>query len=424
MLGAMEWIRRLICLALSPCNALADTHPPLPATGPTPKVLIACKMLAMCGTEVTRNIRAKIDIVLGSSTDQCPNDPNKNTPGVCGCGIPDTDSDNDGIPDCHDQCPQDPRKSQPGICGCGRSEDSCRSSTPSEDSSPTPSQCSFTMSRKSNAIYYWGQDDQEGPLRNLCDDSSMDIVTIAFARYISTGSNIALDLGGHCWSTFPDDPTTLKCTDIEQDIQYCHSKGKQVFLTVASGSYSSSNVAQTWAQTVWNSFFSGGTGSKRPFGAASFDGLILDTTGGNPSYHSAFLTSFKSSVSRTSTPTGLQRALIGVSVAGCEFGDDFAGPGSDSGMVKAASNPVHLTGILKILFVPGPHGQAQVPTPTQRFHASFSATDVTQLGNTVADLFALSNIGGVAVWDYIANQPASDSAVTHLRSLDSSRQQC
>jgi hypothetical protein len=38
------------------------------------------------------------------SIDACPDDPNKTDPGVCGCGIADTDIDTDGIPDCIDNC--------------------------------------------------------------------------------------------------------------------------------------------------------------------------------------------------------------------------------------------------------------------------------------------------------------------------------
>ena len=51
--------------------------------------------------------------------DACPNDPGKIEPGVCGCGIAETDSDGDGTPDCQDACPNDPAKTAPGVCGCG-----------------------------------------------------------------------------------------------------------------------------------------------------------------------------------------------------------------------------------------------------------------------------------------------------------------
>ncbi|MBF0104777.1 MAG: putative metal-binding motif-containing protein [Deltaproteobacteria bacterium] len=39
------------------------------------------------------------------STDECQDDPLKTAPGICGCGTPDTDTDSDGIADCHDTCP-------------------------------------------------------------------------------------------------------------------------------------------------------------------------------------------------------------------------------------------------------------------------------------------------------------------------------
>jgi len=51
--------------------------------------------------------------------DGCPNDPNKIAPGQCGCGNPDTDGDSDGTADCNDGCPNDPNKIAPGQCGCG-----------------------------------------------------------------------------------------------------------------------------------------------------------------------------------------------------------------------------------------------------------------------------------------------------------------
>ena len=46
----------------------------------------------------------------------------KIAPGICGCGIPETDSDGDGTPDCNDGCPLDPLKIAPGSNGCGNPE--------------------------------------------------------------------------------------------------------------------------------------------------------------------------------------------------------------------------------------------------------------------------------------------------------------
>lgn len=56
------------------------------------------------------------------TVDSCPNDPLKTEPGICGCGMPDTDSDSDGTVDCQDKCPNDPRKTEPGVCGCGAAD--------------------------------------------------------------------------------------------------------------------------------------------------------------------------------------------------------------------------------------------------------------------------------------------------------------
>lgn len=54
--------------------------------------------------------------------DRCLSDPEKTHPGQCGCGVPDTDSDNDGSANCVEECDNDPQKTAPGICGCGVSD--------------------------------------------------------------------------------------------------------------------------------------------------------------------------------------------------------------------------------------------------------------------------------------------------------------
>lgn len=72
----------------------------------------------------------------GDVCDGCPSDPGKVLPGICGCGTSDQDRDGDGQPDCltfpppvpdsdgdgvpdnADGCPDDPTKQSPGSCGC------------------------------------------------------------------------------------------------------------------------------------------------------------------------------------------------------------------------------------------------------------------------------------------------------------------
>jgi hypothetical protein len=44
----------------------------------------------------------------GNACDRCPNDPAKIALGVCGCGVADTDKDEDGTADCNDVCPTIP----------------------------------------------------------------------------------------------------------------------------------------------------------------------------------------------------------------------------------------------------------------------------------------------------------------------------
>ncbi|MEQ1746552.1 MAG: thrombospondin type 3 repeat-containing protein [Saprospiraceae bacterium] len=81
--------------------------------------------------------------------DGCPNDPNKTAPGICGCGVSDADTDNDGTADCNDGCPNDPNKTAPGICGCGVADTDtdndgtadCNDGCPNDPNKTAPGQC-------------------------------------------------------------------------------------------------------------------------------------------------------------------------------------------------------------------------------------------------------------------------------------------
>jgi len=61
------------------------------------------------------------DMVDGQCGDACPDDPNKTQQGVCGCGIPDTDTDLDGVADCNDNCDnvQNPGQEDSDMDGAG-----------------------------------------------------------------------------------------------------------------------------------------------------------------------------------------------------------------------------------------------------------------------------------------------------------------
>jgi hypothetical protein len=56
--------------------------------------------------------------------DNCPNDPAKSQPGICGCGTPDDDFDGDDALDCVEDCPDNADRTVPqGPCGCSNLTD-------------------------------------------------------------------------------------------------------------------------------------------------------------------------------------------------------------------------------------------------------------------------------------------------------------
>jgi hypothetical protein len=78
-----------------------------------------CTLDACLNGVVTNTFQDADGDLTCDANDDCPNDPNKISPGQCGCGVADTDSDSDGTANCNDGCPNDPNKVAPGICGCG-----------------------------------------------------------------------------------------------------------------------------------------------------------------------------------------------------------------------------------------------------------------------------------------------------------------
>ncbi|MFN5064155.1 MAG: S8 family peptidase [Pseudomonadota bacterium] len=94
------------------------------------------------------NVKAMSDMALGV-VDNCPSDPEKTEPGICGCGVADVDSDGDTVLDCQESCPSDPSKLSAGVCGCGVADSDsdgdsvvdCQDACPSDRGKTTPGVC-------------------------------------------------------------------------------------------------------------------------------------------------------------------------------------------------------------------------------------------------------------------------------------------
>lgn len=93
------------------------------------------------------------DIGAVEFNDFCPEDDTKQFEGVCGCGVPDSDSDGDGTLDCNDGCPADSGKTSAGVCGCGTADtDSdgdgtadCNDSCPADRTKVIPGACGCSI---------------------------------------------------------------------------------------------------------------------------------------------------------------------------------------------------------------------------------------------------------------------------------------
>jgi uncharacterized delta-60 repeat protein len=75
-------------------------------------------------------------------SDGCPTDPLKSTPGICGCFVPDTDTDGDLVPDCQDNCDAIPNPTQ-GDCDTDTIGDVCEiaAGAPDINNNQVPDSC-------------------------------------------------------------------------------------------------------------------------------------------------------------------------------------------------------------------------------------------------------------------------------------------
>ena len=167
--------------------------------------------------------------------DECPDDPEKTTAGQCGCGVPDTDSDADGVADCNDACLDDPLKTVPGLCGCGIPDidwdadgvpacvDNCVFDHAGSPSFPNPDQLDFDLDGTGDVCDICPSD-----VTNTCDPDR------------STGESINSDGGsietadGSVEITIPpgavDNDTSVSITDGGMDFELVTNAGSGMAL--------------------------------------------------------------------------------------------------------------------------------------------------------------------------------------------------
>ena len=163
-------------------------------------------------------------------------------------------------------------------------------SSPAPSTGSGSSSGSFNAGSANNLAVYYGQTAATGQqtLAQMCQDSSVDIVIMAFiSDFFGAGGYPTLNLGAAC----NNGPSTaqsakaatglLHCPNVAQDITTCQGLGKKVLLSlggaVGSSALPSSGQADQFATKLWD-LFGGGSGEPtdmRPFGSVKVDGFDL-----------------------------------------------------------------------------------------------------------------------------------------------------
>ncbi|PHH92401.1 hypothetical protein CDD83_7582 [Cordyceps sp. RAO-2017] len=149
----------------------------------------------------------------------------------------------------------------------------------------------FDPGSSKNMAIYWGQNSYgqgSGPnvqknLAHYCENSDINIIPLAFMNGVTPPIVNFANAGDKC-ETFPENPSLLKCPEIEKDITACQTKyGKTIILSLGGATYSqggwpSAGEAEKAAELVWAMFGPVQTRSNvsRPFGAAAVDGFDFD----------------------------------------------------------------------------------------------------------------------------------------------------
>jgi hypothetical protein len=104
------WLTLSAEIGTAPATLTLTADPAGFAGGVTEQTVVTLTAVGIPGQVITVPVTLSVGntFVVGGDTDQCPDDPNEIRPGMCGCGVPETDNDADGVGVCDaadDNCP-------------------------------------------------------------------------------------------------------------------------------------------------------------------------------------------------------------------------------------------------------------------------------------------------------------------------------
>ncbi|KAI4727356.1 glycoside hydrolase [Aureobasidium sp. EXF-10728] len=167
--------------------------------------------------------------------------------------------------------------------------------------SPTSTNYVFKTSRQNNVAVYYGQtpDTKTGDLLQLCQNSNVDIVVLAFVTsFFTNGGFPSASFGPSCkGSTTAQQlhaPGLQDCTDLAPEIVSCQQLGKPVLVSLggyySNVTFTSDSEAIQLAKNLWDLFGAGDglDASLRPFGDIVIDGFDLDNESKDPASYTTF----------------------------------------------------------------------------------------------------------------------------------------
>jgi chitinase len=167
--------------------------------------------------------------------------------------------------------------------------------------SPTSTNYVFKTSRQNNVAAYYGQtpDTKAGDLLQLCQNSDVDIVVLAFVTsFFTNGGLPSANFGPGCRGSTPAQQLHASglqdCTDLAPEIVSCQQLGKPVLVSLggyySNVTFASDTEAIQLAQNLWDLFGAGDgmDASLRPFGSIVIDGFDLDNESKDPTSYTTF----------------------------------------------------------------------------------------------------------------------------------------